>query len=551
MIYKNNLRRRIAATAAAVVLSFSAAAPALAAPADRKLIFGNAVTDNLDSPVDADFYSFETPDDGVISIQLDCKGSEHIKAALLDGKQTVYTHHSSSGTAYIGLESGEYTLRVFPEQFAGDDYTINVDFTPSTEWETEFNDGVANADTITLGERIFGSIMDSADRDVFTLSLSEKAYISAEFSADSVVPSGWQLTVTDGQSKVLFSGLRNGSGSTDKLLLEPGKYSVEVAPAAFSSAVYNLNLSSLSDAQIIRLGGSTRIQTSVAISKEGWIAGSSSSVVIANAYNFPDALAGETLAAALDAPILLTSGKNAIEPEIAKEIKRLGVKKVYVLGGTGVVSEYVANDLEAIAGSVERISGSDRYGTAIAIAKKIVNIKGGISRIYFASAKDFPDALSISPVAALTDGVILYMPATGSIPKAVADFAKSTGCSTVYVIGGKSAISAQGEKSIRSLGFTVERVGGADRYATSTLICTKFARAFTGGDIAVASGTSFPDALAGGVFASRRSIPVVLTGKALPASVKNYAASVDPSTVYVFGGTGAISESVAQQISQA
>ena len=59
-----------------------------------------------------------------------------------------------------------------------------------------------------------------------------------------------------------------------------------------------------------------------------------------------------------------------------------------------------------------------------------------------------------------------------------------------FFIGGTSAISKTGENSIRSLGAATERIGGANRYDTSTKICTKYAKLFTGKGIAVAAGTA-------------------------------------------------------------
>ena len=551
MLSYKNLCRRIAAAVAALSMASAFVPAAIAAPGAAELTPGTVVADRLDSAVDTDVYSLRLPENGCLSLSLDTAGFDSMQLTLMKGGTVICTRGEDGDPLCVGLSGGDYLLRVTPGNYISGDYTLKADFTPSADWECEFNDGPKLANVIPFGSRVSGSVMARDDRDVFAVDVSESAYTSIDFSAPEADTARWQLTLYDQFNNVLFSGVRDGSGSTDSLTLNPGRYYFEVAPAVFSSAVYELKISASDDAEIVRLGGSTRIETAIEISRAGWTAGTASHAVLANAYNFPDALAGETLASTLGAPILLTAGKQFLEQEIIDEIRRLGADNVIILGGESVVSSGIATQLGSIVSSVERVSGSDRYETAIAIARKILSIKGSVSAIYFAGAKDFPDALSISPVAALTDGVILYMPATGSIPKAVADFAKSTDCRTAYVIGGKAAISTTGEKSIRNLGFKVERVGGADRYATSTLICTKFASVFTGSDIAVASGTSFPDALAGGVFASRRFIPVVLTGKTMPASVKKYAASVNPDRLYIFGGTNAVSESVAQQIAEA
>jgi len=538
--------RRIAAAAVVLAMVVFLAAPAYAAPSSDEITLGLAVNDRLDSAVDTDRYSFTLTERGYVNIDL--RSASSVKAVLLKDNKTVFTQQGNTAPVSVGLDSGVYTLRV--SSSAACEYSLTVDFTASGSWESEFNDGTALADPLPADGRIHGSIMQTDDRDFYSFSLSGNSYVSLAFSADKSQIYGWRVSLYDRSLNEIISETNDGS-SVNKVNLNAGSYFVEIAPAKFSSASYTLELSEPDEAEVIRLGGSTRIQTAIEISRAGWKDNGSQAVVIANAFNFPDALAGETLASALNAPILLTAGKYGIEQEIIDEIKRLGASSAYILGGESVVCANIADELRGITGSVERLYGSDRYETAIAIARKVISIRNGVSSIYFASAKDFPDALSISPVAALSDGIILYMPATGAIPSAVADLALVSGCRQAIIVGGTSAISSAGESSIRGLGFSTERIGGADRYSTSTLICSRFSTYFSGTGIAAASGTSFPDALAGGVFAAERKMPVVLVGKTLPASVKNYAASVNPDVIYVFGGTSAVSYSVAEQLARA
>ncbi len=48
------------------------------------------------------------------------------------------------------------------------------------------------------------------------------------------------------------------------------------------------------------------------------------------------------------------------------ELKRLGAKNIFILGGPLVVSENVVNQLEGLNYKVKRIAGSDRDATAAA-----------------------------------------------------------------------------------------------------------------------------------------------------------------------------------------
>lgn len=89
-------------------------------------------------------------------------------------------------------------------------------------------------------------------------------------------------------------------------------------------------------------------------------------MVLTRGDDFPDALSGSTLAAAFDAPILLTDNK-ALSPETETEITRLHPSTIYILGGSGAVSDAIETSLEANY-QVIRLAGSSRYDTAASIA---------------------------------------------------------------------------------------------------------------------------------------------------------------------------------------
>lgn len=95
-------------------------------------------------------------------------------------------------------------------------------------------------------------------------------------------------------------------------------------------------------------------------------------------------------------------------------------------------------------------------------------------------------------------------------------------------------------------GFALRRVAGEDRYETAAALA---ADAFAeGSDVAiVASGESFPDALAGSFLAGRfgEGAPILLTQRdSLPESTTAALDELQASTVYVLGGTAAVSDEV-------
>ncbi len=298
------------------------------------------------------------------------------------------------------------------------------------------------------------------------------------------------------------------------------------------------------DVKITRLSGSDRIQTAVEISKSGWK--KADNVVLAYAMNYPDALAGAPLAHALNAPILLTANKGSLESSVLKEIERLGAKNVYILGGKSAVSDKIAGSLRSQKLSVERISGSSRYGTAVAIAEKLVDVTGKKpAEVFVVSGVNFPDALSVSSIAALKKCPILFAPATGSIDGATSNFIKSCKTKDVYLLGGTAAVSDGVKSGIKSLGVNVVRISGSDRYATALAVYRKFDKVFKGDGVVIATGANFPDALAGGAYAAKKSVPVILVGNSVSSEMKKYVKSGKPDSAVVLGGENAVSQQVA------
>lgn len=101
-------------------------------------------------------------------------------------------------------------------------------------------------------------------------------------------------------------------------------------------------------------------------------------------------------------------------------------------------------------------------------------------------------------------------------------------------------------------GPVLDRLGGANRYATAVAISSAVwpdGAAF-GKHVYVASGENFPDALAGGPAAASQGEPLLLVPRTgtLPGVVVNELKRLRPSYITIFGGVGAVSDSVAAQL---
>lgn len=131
-----------------------------------------------------------------------------------------------------------------------------------------------------------------------------------------------------------------------------------------------------------RIGGSNRIDTSIAVSKE---IGSYSKAFLVNGFKGEaDAMSAASIAARDKAPIILTNGNsNPVS-------KKSGVK-YYVVGGNTVMSNSIQTSFGA-----ERLSGSNRYTTNKVIVKKFYP---NTDKLYFAKGDGLVDALAVSPLA--------------------------------------------------------------------------------------------------------------------------------------------------------
>lgn len=283
-----------------------------------------------------------------------------------------------------------------------------------------------------------------------------------------------------------------------------------------------------------RIAGTDRYLTSIEISKFGW-QGTCETAIIATGENFPDALSAAPLARKYNAPILLTYA-DTLKPELYSEINRLKVSKVFIIGGIGVVSKPIEDQLTSKGIKCTRLAGEDRYGTSAAVAKML----DPNNRAIVTTGENFPDALSIAPYAA-SNGIPILLTDPNELPDKIAECIKERGVSSTYVIGGIGAVSKQVMASLPK----PERIEGEDRYATNLAILKMFDSQFDFSKIYLATGNNFPDALSGSALASLTKSPIVLTDANPLPKTREYMDlnSSKLKEAYVIGGDGVIEDS--------
>lgn len=285
-----------------------------------------------------------------------------------------------------------------------------------------------------------------------------------------------------------------------------------------------------------RLAGQTRYDTSAAIAQDGWK--QSNYALLAYGENYPDALSSAPLAKKYDAPILLTSGNSL--PTVTKEaLINLNVKNVFIIGGTAVVPSSIETELQSMNISVNRIAGQDRYETAIKVAQQLPSP----TEIFVVTGENYPDALSIAPIAALKQEPIILVP-KNNMPDSVKAYLADNSINKTYVVGDSDII----DDSISNQFPGPEKIIGVGKYVRNINVNLKFDDLFSSKDICIATGEGFADALTGAAYAAKKGIPIVLVNDYPPSFTRIYTvvklnmANSIKGTPYVFGGTGVISD---------
>lgn len=183
----------------------------------------------------------------------------------------------------------------------------------------------------------------------------------------------------------------------------------------------------------------------------------------------------------------------------------------------------------------ERISGANRIETSVEISRAGWETA---DNVILARADNPADALSSASLSGVADAPIL-LTSPNSISDVVLDEIDRLGATTIYILGGKGAISSVIEQELLSYGFDVIRLGGSTRFDTAALI-NKEAGTSLGTKAIVVNGYAVADALSASSNSAINQIPIYLskTGSLpvnLPSNIKE---------VTIYGGTGVVSTDV-------
>ena len=288
-----------------------------------------------------------------------------------------------------------------------------------------------------------------------------------------------------------------------------------------------------------RIGGKDRIDTAIKISKDNY--DRSKTVIVVRHDLFPDSMTASVLAKLKDAPILLNP-TDRLDSRVGDEIKRLGAEEVIIVGGENSVSEKVREELRSYDSdkNVERISGTDRYGTSEMVAKRVTGITGKKNIAVVASGQVFPDALSVGSFAS-RDAYPILLVKKNSIPSQIERAIKDLDINKTYIAGGTDTIAKSTEAKLPSV---LERMAGATRYETSVAIAkSKFGESK---EAYVASGIEFADALVISPISGKYNRPTLLVSDKINSNqfVRSYVKNSNINKLIAIGGERYVPSSV-------
>ena len=230
------------------------------ATADNYDRLGQTITGSISSASDTDYYKIISTTKGYLSFQLQHDkvsgrlSTDIYSVAVCDAAgNTLYTMTSKKDeekteSINFGLDAGTYYLKVSGIQYMdasgsltvqganGETYKLKVSWTNADNWESESNDDINTADTMTSGKAVYGSLYGVSDSDYYGFQTTKDGYIVINLQHSKVT--GWQnkaiyaVTVCDTSGNSIYemtSKAEDEATDSIKLGLSAGKYYIKVA----------------------------------------------------------------------------------------------------------------------------------------------------------------------------------------------------------------------------------------------------------------------------------------------------------------------------------
>lgn len=398
--------------------------------------------------------------------------------------------------------------------FADDDYVIQGShhyFMPLWEEQVTLIYHTDSSTQLTDPDGVHGMLTDVTAKRLADLGGSYEA-------PENMRLAGWATTENEVEGETLI--LPGATFTAQTADLDDGEMHLY---ARYTDAPAEVGL------DVARLFGEHRYETSRQVST--YERATEETIILASGddAHFPDALTASSLSGHLgNAPIVLTA-TDSLSPDAQAAIDGdLAAKKVIIIGDQHAISNDVESAVKALPNvtEVQRLGGDDRQETA-----EIINREVGAARsntAVIAKSSDFPDSLTISSWSAATKSPI-FLTEFGqtSLTDETKEALAQGGFDRILVLGDEysvpASVVAQAKAAAGVSDAQIIRLGGEDRYHTSTLVAS-WTTAPERGDAerlawskpAIARGDKHADSLTGGALQGRDKSPILLTDGATP-----------------------------------
>ena len=186
---------------------------------------------------DDDYFSFKVPENGYVYLSFShptTTNTANFANVSLTGYTNVVTRCDigSASTIKIGLTAGTYYVLV--DEYDGYDqlgdnatYSLTVNYTKASDWETEHNNSKGEADIISTGKTYYGTLLNYDD-DYYSFSIPNDGYVSIDFKHNTKVNTANFANVSLVDYSNVVARCDFDSASTIKIGLLAGTYYVLV-----------------------------------------------------------------------------------------------------------------------------------------------------------------------------------------------------------------------------------------------------------------------------------------------------------------------------------
>ncbi len=156
--------------------------------------------------------------------------------------------NANNESGKYGVPAGTYYVKVQKDNnYSASDYSVKVNFTAATDWETENNNTKETADVVQVNQKINGNISVSGDVDWYKFTTNSTNEIALRFSHEVIdsTRTYWDIYLYDNSGSTKLSLSRRGDTEiviSDYVKITSGTYYVKVAQDNYSGVDYSLTV---------------------------------------------------------------------------------------------------------------------------------------------------------------------------------------------------------------------------------------------------------------------------------------------------------------------